>query len=294
MTVAELLAEAARELGSRGVPGARVGRRAPAAPRARLGPGHASSPPRARRVGSEPERALPRASWPSGRGGCRSSTSPGFQAFWKHEFRVTRGRADPASRDRAAGRDGARAAARSRASRRRRRRHRQRLHRALARRRETRRRGARDRHLRASARRGARQRSAARPRRTRASSTRASCSSRCRGSRDVSTSSSAIPPTWTRASAPRSSPEVREHEPGLALFPPGDAAWIYRRLAPDGFRLAAPRRLPGGRDRADARGRGRAPLRQRGIRRRAVGRRPGRPGPAGARAQAARRSRRVG
>jgi release factor glutamine methyltransferase len=30
-------------------------------------------------------------------------------------------------------------------------------------------------------------------------------------------------------------PEVREHEPGLALFPPGDALSIYRRLVPDAF-----------------------------------------------------------
>ena len=35
-------------------------------------------------------------------------------------------------------------------------------------------------------------------------------------------------------------PEVREHEPGLALFPPGDAAWIYRRLVPDGFAWLRP------------------------------------------------------
>jgi release factor glutamine methyltransferase len=30
-------------------------------------------------------------------------------------------------------------------------------------------------------------------------------------------------------------PEVREHEPELALFPPGDALSIYRRLVPDAF-----------------------------------------------------------
>ena len=82
-------------------------------------------------------------------------------------------------------------------------------------------------------------------------------------------------------------PEVREHEPGLALFPPGDALSIYRRLVPDAFECAAAWRLPGRRDRAGAPGRRRAPLRRRGLRRRAVGRRPGRPGTAGARAQAA-------
>ncbi len=35
-------------------------------------------------------------------------------------------------------------------------------------------------------------------------------------------------------------PEVREHEPALALFPPGDALSIYRRLAPDSFAWLRP------------------------------------------------------
>ena len=80
--------------------------------------------------------------WPPPRFARRSSASArrrrplqhltGTQAFWRHEFVVTPGRADPAAGDGAAGGGGARAAAgRARADRRRRG-HRQRLHRALA------------------------------------------------------------------------------------------------------------------------------------------------------------------
>ena len=35
-------------------------------------------------------------------------------------------------------------------------------------------------------------------------------------------------------------PEVREHEPELALFPPGDALSVYRRLLPDAFAWLRP------------------------------------------------------
>jgi release factor glutamine methyltransferase len=35
-------------------------------------------------------------------------------------------------------------------------------------------------------------------------------------------------------------PEVRDHEPELALFPPGDALSIYRRLLPDAFEWLRP------------------------------------------------------
>lgn len=35
-------------------------------------------------------------------------------------------------------------------------------------------------------------------------------------------------------------PEVRDHEPALALFPPGDALSIYRRLVPDAFACLRP------------------------------------------------------
>jgi len=35
-------------------------------------------------------------------------------------------------------------------------------------------------------------------------------------------------------------PEVRDHEPGLALFPPGDALSIYRRLLPEAFERLRP------------------------------------------------------
>jgi release factor glutamine methyltransferase len=35
-------------------------------------------------------------------------------------------------------------------------------------------------------------------------------------------------------------PEVRDHEPGLALFPPGDALSIYRRLLPEAFEWLRP------------------------------------------------------
>ncbi len=36
------------------------------------------------------------------------------------------------------------------------------------------------------------------------------------------------------------SPEVREHEPAVALFPPGDAFSVYRRLVPQAFALLRP------------------------------------------------------
>jgi release factor glutamine methyltransferase len=35
-------------------------------------------------------------------------------------------------------------------------------------------------------------------------------------------------------------PEVRDHEPALALFPPGDALSVYRRLGPDAVALLRP------------------------------------------------------
>jgi release factor glutamine methyltransferase len=35
-------------------------------------------------------------------------------------------------------------------------------------------------------------------------------------------------------------PEVRDHEPGLALFPPGDVLSIYRRLLPEAFERLRP------------------------------------------------------
>ena len=35
-------------------------------------------------------------------------------------------------------------------------------------------------------------------------------------------------------------PEAREHEPDLALFPPGDVSFVYRRLAPDAHALLRP------------------------------------------------------
>jgi len=36
------------------------------------------------------------------------------------------------------------------------------------------------------------------------------------------------------------SPEVREHEPGQALFPPGDEYAVYRRLVPEAFDILRP------------------------------------------------------
>lgn len=49
------------------------------------------------------------------------------------------------------------------------------------------------------------------------------------------------PPYVDPADAPSLAPEVRDHEPPLALFPPGDAYAIYRRLIPDAARVLSPR-----------------------------------------------------
>jgi release factor glutamine methyltransferase len=49
------------------------------------------------------------------------------------------------------------------------------------------------------------------------------------------------PPYVDPADAPSLAPEVRDHEPPLALFPPGDAYAVYRRLIPDALRLLKPR-----------------------------------------------------
>jgi release factor glutamine methyltransferase len=49
------------------------------------------------------------------------------------------------------------------------------------------------------------------------------------------------PPYVDPADAPSLAPEVRDHEPALALFPPGDAYTIYRRLIPDAARVLSPR-----------------------------------------------------
>jgi release factor glutamine methyltransferase len=35
-------------------------------------------------------------------------------------------------------------------------------------------------------------------------------------------------------------PEVRDHDPPLALFPPGDALAVYRRLVPSAFEWLRP------------------------------------------------------
>ena len=48
------------------------------------------------------------------------------------------------------------------------------------------------------------------------------------------------PPYVDRAEAGGLAPEVRDHEPALALFPPGDAYAVYRRLAPAAARLLRP------------------------------------------------------
>ncbi len=48
------------------------------------------------------------------------------------------------------------------------------------------------------------------------------------------------PPYVDRADAPSLAPEVRDHEPPLALFPPGDAYAVYRRLIPEALPLLAP------------------------------------------------------
>lgn len=49
------------------------------------------------------------------------------------------------------------------------------------------------------------------------------------------------PPYVDPADAPSLAPEVRDHEPPLALFPPGDAYAIYRRLIPDAARVLSHR-----------------------------------------------------
>jgi release factor glutamine methyltransferase len=49
------------------------------------------------------------------------------------------------------------------------------------------------------------------------------------------------PPYVDPADAPSLAPEVRDHEPPLALFPPGDAYAVYRRLIPDAARVLSPR-----------------------------------------------------
>lgn len=48
------------------------------------------------------------------------------------------------------------------------------------------------------------------------------------------------PPYVDGAQRDTLAPEVRDHEPALALFPPGDAYSIYRRLAPQAFAALVP------------------------------------------------------
>jgi len=48
------------------------------------------------------------------------------------------------------------------------------------------------------------------------------------------------PPYVDPADAPSLAPEVRDHEPPLALFPPGGPYSIYRRLIPDAARALSP------------------------------------------------------
>jgi release factor glutamine methyltransferase len=48
------------------------------------------------------------------------------------------------------------------------------------------------------------------------------------------------PPYVDPADRDALAPEVRDHEPAVALFPPGDALSIYRRLAPDALALLRP------------------------------------------------------
>jgi release factor glutamine methyltransferase len=48
------------------------------------------------------------------------------------------------------------------------------------------------------------------------------------------------PPYVDGAQRDALAPEVRDHEPALALFPPGDAYSIYRRLAPQAFAALVP------------------------------------------------------
>ena len=48
------------------------------------------------------------------------------------------------------------------------------------------------------------------------------------------------PPYVNPADRDRLAPEVRDHEPALALFPPGEPYLAYRRLAPDAHALLRP------------------------------------------------------
>jgi release factor glutamine methyltransferase len=48
------------------------------------------------------------------------------------------------------------------------------------------------------------------------------------------------PPYVRAADAAALAPEVRDHEPPLALFPPGDAYAVYRRLVPQAARMLRP------------------------------------------------------
>jgi release factor glutamine methyltransferase len=48
------------------------------------------------------------------------------------------------------------------------------------------------------------------------------------------------PPYVSAADAAALAPEVRDHEPPLALFPPGDAYAVYRRLVPQAARTLGP------------------------------------------------------
>ncbi len=48
------------------------------------------------------------------------------------------------------------------------------------------------------------------------------------------------PPYVDQADAPSLAPEVRDHEPAIALFPPGDPLSVYRRLLPEAARFLRP------------------------------------------------------
>ena len=48
------------------------------------------------------------------------------------------------------------------------------------------------------------------------------------------------PPYVDPAQAPGLAPEVRDHEPALALFPPGEPYSVYRRLIPSAMRRLRP------------------------------------------------------
>jgi len=48
------------------------------------------------------------------------------------------------------------------------------------------------------------------------------------------------PPYVDTSEGPTLAPEVRDHEPHVALFPPGDSFSIYRRLVPEAARVLAP------------------------------------------------------